>query len=103
MRLSERGRRPGLSRGRCVLMLAFGTLAIGTATVTVAAGSAGADTVEVLPGQTLSQLAEAYGTTVSTLTATNDIANPNLIVAGTFLVVPTGTGSSGPAASNTGS
>jgi LysM repeat protein len=103
MRLSERGRRTGLSRGRCVLILAFGALAVGGATVVVPAGSAGADTVEVLPGQTLGQLADAYGTTVATLAAVNDIADPNLIVAGTFLVVPTGTGSSGTAASNTGS
>jgi len=103
MRLSERGRRTGLSRGRCVLILAFGALAVGGATLVVPAGSAGADTVEVLPGQTLGQLADAYGTTVATLAAVNDIADPNLIVAGTFLVVPTGTGSSGTAASNTGS
>ncbi len=103
MRLSERGRRTGLSRGRCVLILAFGALAVGGATVVVPASSAGAATVEVLPGQTLGQLADAYGTTVATLAAVNDIADPNLIVAGTFLVVPTGTGSSGTAASNTGS
>ena len=100
MRLSERGRHTGLSRGRCALVLAFGALAVGGAMVTVSAGSAGAATVEVLPGQTLSQLADAYGTTVATLAAVNDIADPNLIVAGTFLVVPAGTGSSGTPASN---
>ena len=91
--MSERIRRPDPSRGRWALLLGFGALAIGGAAIAVPAGSAGAATVEVLPGQTLSQLAEAYGTTVSTLTATNGIANPNLIVAGTFLVVPTATGS----------
>ena len=100
MRLSEHGRHTGLSRGRCALVLAFGALAVGGAMVTVSAGSAGAATVEVLPGQTLSQLADAYGTTVATLAAVNDIADPNLIVAGTFLVVPAGTGSSGTPASN---
>jgi LysM repeat protein len=92
VRMSERLRRPGPSRGRWALLLGFGALAIGGAAIAVPAGSAGAATVEVLPGQTLSQLAEAYGTTVSTLTATNDIANPNLIVVGTFLVVPSATG-----------
>ncbi len=65
--------------------------------------SAGAATVEVLPGQTLSELADAYGTTVATLAAVNGIADPNLIVADTFLVVPTETGPTGTAAGNTGS
>ncbi|HEX4082789.1 MAG TPA: LysM domain-containing protein, partial [Acidimicrobiales bacterium] len=91
--MSERIRRPGPSRGWWPLRLGFGALAVGGATIAVPAGSAGAATVEVLPGQTLSQLAEAYGTPVSTLAATNGIANPNLIVAGTFLVIPTATGS----------
>ncbi|HEY1988178.1 MAG TPA: LysM peptidoglycan-binding domain-containing protein [Acidimicrobiales bacterium] len=49
---------------------------------------AGATTVRVVPGQNLTQIAAAHGTSVSSLVAANGIRNPNLIVAGTTLVLP---------------
>jgi LysM repeat protein len=52
-------------------------------------GQAGATTVRVSTGATLSQLAHTYGTTVSALVALNGIANPNVVLAGTVLQVPT--------------
>ncbi len=92
MRMSERIWRAAPSRGRWALLLGSGALVVGSTAIAVGIGSAGAATVEVLPGQTLSQLAHAYGTTVSTLAATNGLADPNLIVAGTFLVLPSASG-----------
>jgi LysM repeat protein len=50
--------------------------------------SAGAATVRVRPGQTLTQIAATYGTTVGALVSANGIRNPNLVVAGTTLTVP---------------
>jgi LysM repeat protein len=49
---------------------------------------AGATTVRILPGQNLTQIAAAHGTSVSSLAVANGIRNPNLIVAGTTLVIP---------------
>jgi N-acetylmuramoyl-L-alanine amidase len=50
--------------------------------------SAAPSSVTVSPGQTLTSIAANYGTTVSTLAAVNQIANANLIFAGTSLVLP---------------
>lgn len=41
-------------------------------------------------GDTLSKIAAQYGTTVSALAAANGITNPNLIIAGKSLVIPSG-------------
>lgn len=49
---------------------------------------AGATTVRVVPGQNLTEIAAAHGTSVTSLVAANGIRNPNLIVAGTTLVIP---------------
>lgn len=46
----------------------------------------------VQPGETLSEIAQAHGTTVSVLVAANEIADPNRIVAGTVLRIPGGSG-----------
>lgn len=46
-------------------------------------------------GDTLSGIAQKYGTTVSTLQSLNHIQNPNLIYAGSILKIPTTTPSSG--------
>lgn len=46
-------------------------------------------------GDTLSGIAQKYGTTVSTLQSLNHIQNPNLIYAGSILKIPTTTTSSG--------
>lgn len=46
-------------------------------------------------GDTLSGIAQKYGTTVGTLQSLNHIQNPNLIYAGSILKIPTTTTSSG--------
>ena len=49
----------------------------------------------VQSGNTLSGIAEEYGTTVNTLVALNGISNPNLIYVGQVLKIPaTGSGAS---------
>jgi LysM repeat protein len=47
----------------------------------------------IKPGDTLSEIAKAVGTTVASLVSANGISNPNLIKAGSNLVIPTGNGS----------
>ena len=44
----------------------------------------------VQPGDTLSELAQRYGTSVEAIAQANGIANPNLIFAGQRLSIPTG-------------
>jgi LysM repeat protein len=39
-------------------------------------------------GETLTSIASRYGTTVWTLAVLNNLANPNLIYAGQYLLVP---------------
>ena len=46
------------------------------------------NTIVVEPGQTISSIAAQYRTTVSALTATNHVADPNHIVIGSVLQVP---------------
>ncbi len=59
--------------------------------------------VTVGPGETLSQIAQSHGTTVTALAAANDITNLNLVYAGQVLVVPGPTSSpSGGATGATG-
>jgi LysM repeat protein len=48
-----------------------------------------ATTVKVLPGQNLSQIAAKYGTSVTALAAENGITNPNIVVLGSILTIPT--------------
>jgi murein DD-endopeptidase MepM/ murein hydrolase activator NlpD len=43
---------------------------------------------EIRPGDTLSEIAAHYGVSSSTLADLNDLANPDLILAGTSLVLP---------------
>ena len=61
------------------------TLMLLTSTVST---QAGATTVRILPGENLTEIAAAHGTSVSSLVAANGIRNPNLVVAGTTLVIP---------------
>jgi LysM repeat protein len=49
---------------------------------------AGATTVRILPGQNLTEIAAAHGTSVASLAVANGIQNPNFVVAGTTLVIP---------------
>jgi LysM repeat protein len=72
------------------------------AMLAAAAGSAHGATVTVAPGDTLSAIAARNGTTVAALVAANGISDPNRVVAGRRLRVPTA-GSASPAASGGGS
>jgi LysM repeat protein len=58
------------------------------------AAPAGATVVRVQPGQNLTQIARTYGTTVSALVAANNITNPNMVVIGTPLSLPSSTSTS---------
>jgi LysM repeat protein len=59
-------------------------------------GSAGAATVTVAPGETLTQIARSYGTTVPALASVNGLSNANSVEAGTVLRVPSSASSSAP-------
>jgi LysM repeat protein len=69
---------------------------IGAATLTgvlvslmaMSSTEAGATAVRILPGQNLTEIAAAHGTSVASLAAANGIRNPNFVVAGTTLVIP---------------
>ena len=63
----------------------------------------GSTTYVFRPGDTLSSIARAFGTTVSAIVAANNIANPNLIYPGQVLVIPTGTNPPPPGATQVGS
>jgi N-acetylmuramoyl-L-alanine amidase len=71
-----------------------GPLVLATAASISVAGPAGAATHTVRRGETLSEIAARYRTSVSRLVDMNDLSNPNLIVAGRRLRVP-GRGRSG--------
>lgn len=78
------GGRAWLKRG-----VAAATLSVTLVLLATAVDSpAGATTVRIQPGQNLTEIAAAHGTSVSSLVAANGIRNPNLIVAGTTLVLP---------------
>jgi LysM repeat protein len=61
--------------------------------------AAGGGSYTVDPGDTLGAIADRFGTTVSALASANHLADPNLIVVGQILRVPSGAGSAPPAAS----
>jgi soluble lytic murein transglycosylase-like protein len=66
-----------------------GTVAVGTAAAVWASAPAARAGVHVVaPGETLSGIADRYGTTVERLVALNEIADPSLILAGQRLRVP---------------
>ncbi|MCB0000408.1 MAG: LysM peptidoglycan-binding domain-containing protein, partial [Anaerolineales bacterium] len=68
------------SRYGVVLLVLVGMLAMATAV--------SAATYIVQPGDTLTRIAQRFGTTVNTLVQTNRIPNPNLIHVGQQLEVP---------------
>lgn len=70
-------------------MFAFprSTRVLGTLAILALTGTLATRTVEIAPGDTLSQIAAANAVTVSDLVAWNDITDPDLIVAGDTLVI----------------
>jgi N-acetylmuramoyl-L-alanine amidase len=73
-----------------------GPVVVGTAAALWVGQAAAAYAGEhvVSKGETLSDIAVRYGTTPGALARANSIADPNLIVAGTTLTIPSGTGGS---------
>jgi LysM repeat protein len=71
-----------------VVVVPLAALVVSGVVVLLPSGSAFAGSVTVQPGQTLSQLAAQYQTTVAALAAANDITNPNDVDAGSVLQVP---------------
>ncbi|HXQ60368.1 MAG TPA: LysM peptidoglycan-binding domain-containing protein [Acidimicrobiales bacterium] len=63
-----------------------GATTVTTSTVTAAPAY---NTVEVRSGDTLSSLAARFGTTAGVLASVNHLADPNLVLAGTVLQLPT--------------
>ena len=59
-------------------------------------GDRGMRTYTVVAGDTLSGIAARFGTTVAALTRANNLKNPNVIVIGTRLRVPSGSGPAAP-------
>lgn len=60
------------------------------------AGASATRTHTVQPGDSLSTLAQRYGTTVTALAATNGISNINVIDVGQVLTIPTGGATASP-------
>jgi soluble lytic murein transglycosylase-like protein len=77
--------------------IAVAMLAVGGQAATSATSTASAQTYVVRRGDTLSAIAARYGTTTSALARANRITNPNLVVIGKRLTIPTGA-SAAPAA-----
>ena len=69
-------------------------LAVGLALSVVGPSVAYAhETITVVPGDTLAEIASAEGSSVTAIAAANDIADPDLIYAGSTLTIPSGDGS----------
>ncbi len=78
---------------RSTLPALLGLAACGLALLLFAgAGTAGAATVTVAPGDTLGAIAARNGTTVAAIAAANGIGDPNRIVAGRRLTIPAAAG-----------
>jgi LysM repeat protein len=56
--------------------------------VALSSAPSSASTVSVAPGETLLGIADQFGTTVASLEAANNLADPNTILAGSVLQVP---------------
>ena len=72
------------------------TRLLGALVALVVAGTVATHTVEIVPGDTLSEIAAANGVTVADLVEWNDIADPDFIVAGNTLVMWVETGGDTP-------
>ncbi len=80
-------------------MVRIALISVATAVVMVGTWPrpVGATAVRVRPGATLTQIAQAYGTSVAALVADNGIGDPDMIEAGTVLQVPATTALDSPA------
>lgn len=72
---------------KCVAIGLCAALAMGPLPALAAAA-----TYQVLPGDTLSEIAATYGLSSTDLAARNDLADPDLLVVGTLLDLPIGAG-----------
>jgi murein DD-endopeptidase MepM/ murein hydrolase activator NlpD len=75
-----------LTAGAAIVMLAV----CGQAATSVGATKSAGQTYVVRPGDTLSSIAEAYGTTTGTIARANHITKPNIVVIGRRLTIPAG-------------
>jgi murein DD-endopeptidase MepM/ murein hydrolase activator NlpD len=83
--------RIALTRPRDVVLVAVAVFAVlGALGVTLGARLASAETYTVREGDTLSHVAERLGVPLRVLAAANGIDDPNLLVAGSVLTVPSG-------------
>jgi len=64
------------------------------ATAAPAAPTAAATTHRVAAGQTLSSIAQRYGTTIRSIQTANGISDPNRVIVGTVLTIPARAGGS---------
>ncbi|MDQ3898431.1 MAG: M23 family metallopeptidase [Actinomycetota bacterium] len=85
--------RLAVARPRGVLFAVLAALVVlGVAGLTIGAQLASAETYTVRNGDTLSQVAERLGVPVKQLAAANRIDDPNFLLAGSVLSVPSGMG-----------
>ena len=73
------------------------TRVLGTLAILALTGTLATRTVEIAPGDTLSQIAAANAVRLSDLVAWNDITDPDRIVAGDTLVIQAESGDDSPA------
>jgi LysM repeat protein len=96
----EGGNARWMARRLVTSIMTAGALVGAFALAGVATSPAGATTVRVASGQTLTEIAATYGTTVTALAAANGIANPDQVLSGATLVVPGSGGASTSTASS---
>lgn len=91
----RRRRRSGAGHRRTAAVAALVLAVLGGIAVLVdaPAATAGPDRHRVAPGETLSEVAEELGVSVTALVVANGIDDPDHLVAGRVLVVPAGAGS----------
>ncbi len=80
---------------RALLVAVFAAAALAT---TALAAHAQGEIYVVRPGDTVSQLAARWGMSVEAVARANNLTNPNLILVGQRLVIPSGDGAVSPAA-----
>ncbi len=82
------GAEPGVSAGKALLAAGIGSALSLLAAAVVAPPTAWAGTVTVQPGQNLTQIAAELHTSVGALAAANGLSDPNRVLAGELLQIP---------------